>query len=67
MNRNTRRESIQGPAGRLEAALDLPAQAPLGLAVIGHPHPLQGGTLDNKVAQTLARASGASPTMARLT
>lgn len=56
MIRNSRRESIQGPAGRLEVALDLPAQAPLGLAVIGHPHPLQGGTLDNKVAQTLARA-----------
>ncbi len=56
MNRGTRRECIQGPAGALEAAVDLPAQAPRGLAVIGHPHPLQGGTLDNKVAQTLARA-----------
>lgn len=56
MNSSTRRERIDGPAGRLEVALDLPARAPRGLAVIGHPHPLQGGTLDNKVAQTLARA-----------
>ncbi len=56
MNRATRRERLQGPAGWLEAALDLPAQPPRGLALIAHPHPLQGGTLDNKVAQTLARA-----------
>ena len=56
MNRATRRELIDGPAGRLEVALDMPAQAPRGLALVAHPHPLQGGTLDNKVAQTLARA-----------
>lgn len=56
MNPGTRRERIQGPAGGLEVAVDLPAQGPRGLAVIGHPHPLHGGTLDNKVAQTLARA-----------
>ena len=30
--------------------------APQGLAVLCHPHPLHGGTLDNKVVQTLARA-----------
>ncbi|MFD2454419.1 alpha/beta hydrolase, partial [Ideonella paludis] len=29
---------------------------PCGVAVVCHPHPLHGGTLDNKVAQTLARA-----------
>lgn len=42
----------------LEAALDLPAKdvAIHGLAVVAHPHPLFGGTLDNKVAQTIARA-----------
>ncbi len=56
MNRSTRRERIQGPAGMLELAIDPPTQAPRGLAVVAHPHPLQGGTLDNKVAQTLARA-----------
>ena len=30
--------------------------APRGVAVIAHPHPLFGGTMDNKVVQTLARA-----------
>lgn len=35
-----------------------PAHAPLagGLALVCHPHPLHGGTLDNKVVQTLVRA-----------
>ena len=28
---------------------------PRGIALVAHPHPLQGGTLDNKVAQTLAK------------
>ena len=37
-------------------ALDLPAEASKGVVVIAHPHPLFGGTLDNKVVQTLARA-----------
>lgn len=56
MNRNTRRVSIAGPAGALECAVDEPAREPIGIAVVCHPHPLHGGTLDNKVAQTLARA-----------
>ena len=34
----------------------MPAGASCGIAVIAHPHPLFGGTLDNKVVQTLARA-----------
>jgi alpha/beta superfamily hydrolase len=55
----TRREFVAGPAGRIECAIDapqLPADgAPRGAALIAHPHPLFGGTLDNKVAQTLAR------------
>jgi alpha/beta superfamily hydrolase len=50
------RRLIDGPAGRIEIALDLPAQAPAGIAFVGHPHPLYGGTLENKVAATLARA-----------
>lgn len=33
-----------------------PEGAPRGVALIAHPHPLHGGTLDNKVVQTLARA-----------
>src|SRR5690349_21899226 len=56
MTPRTVRELIDGPAGRLECALDRPAAAPLGLAVVCHPHPQGGGTLDNKVAQTIARA-----------
>lgn len=58
MNAQTRREVIAGPAGALECAIDEPTggRQPRGVAVIAHPHPLHGGTLDNKVVQTLARA-----------
>ncbi|MFC7516337.1 alpha/beta hydrolase [Herbaspirillum sp. GCM10030257] len=56
MNAQTQRFSIMGAAGSLECALDLPEGAPRGLALVAHPHPLYGGTMDNKVAQTLARA-----------
>jgi alpha/beta superfamily hydrolase len=35
--------------------VNAPEHAPRGIALIAHPHPLQGGTLDNKVAQTLAK------------
>lgn len=37
-------------------AIDAPAGLSRGIAVIAHPHPLFGGTMDNKVVQTLARA-----------
>ena len=57
--RNERR-LIDGLVGRIEVALDWPARAPVGGAFIGHPHPLHGGTLDNKVVATLARAFAAS-------
>ncbi|MCW5665568.1 MAG: alpha/beta fold hydrolase [Piscinibacter sp.] len=57
MNAQTERQLIAGPAGALECAIDRPTAAPVGLAVICHPHPQHGGTLDNKVAQTLARAA----------
>lgn len=56
MNAQTQRFTINGGAGALECALDLPEAAPRGLALVAHPHPLYGGTMDNKVAQTLARA-----------
>lgn len=60
MRAATRRELVTGPAGRIECAVDRPASqpgaAPRGVALIAHPHPLFGGTLDNKVVQTLARA-----------
>ncbi len=48
---------IDGPAGRLEALLEVTAQQlPAGGVVICHPHPQQGGTLKNKVVHTLARS-----------
>jgi len=56
LNRQTQRVSVAGPAGLLACAIDQPAQAPRGVAVLCHPHPQHGGTLDNKVVQTLARA-----------
>ena len=56
MNSQTEKISLQGAAGVIEVQRDLPAGAPRGTAVIAHPHPLFGGTMDNKVVQTLARA-----------
>jgi hypothetical protein len=55
MTRGEQRLSITGPSGALELALNLPEQAPRGIALVAHPHPLQGGTMDNKVVQTLAK------------
>jgi len=56
MRASTRREFVAGPAGRIECAVDSPQQAEKGKALVAHPHPQFGGTLDNKVVQTLARA-----------
>ena len=57
MSATTRTLSLQGQAGDIEALLDEPAEgAVMGTAVIAHPHPLFGGTMQNKVVQTLARA-----------
>jgi len=47
---------IAGPAGRIEVATDTPNGITRGVAVLCHPHPSHGGTMDNKVIQTLARA-----------
>lgn len=55
MRPTTRRELVPGPAGRIECAVDAP-DSPRAVALIAHPHPLFGGTLDNKVVQTLARS-----------
>jgi alpha/beta superfamily hydrolase len=46
---------IPGPAGAIETVIDQPAATPRGIALVAHPHPLYGGTLDNKVAQILAK------------
>jgi uncharacterized protein len=50
---------MAGPAGTLEVAFNVPEGAVRGIALIAHPHPLQGGTLDNKVVQTLAKTFAA--------
>ncbi len=50
------RRLLDGAAGRIELAVDAPQATPSGVAYIGHPHPLYGGTLENKVAATIARA-----------
>jgi alpha/beta superfamily hydrolase len=48
---------LDGPAGRLEAVFEYPAESAIsGAAVVCHPHPQHGGTMHNKVAHTLARA-----------
>lgn len=58
MNAQTEKSTVQGAAGAIEVAIDTPTGGalPKGVALIAHPHPLFGGTLDNKVVQTLARA-----------
>ena len=53
---STERVLIAGPAGTLEVVVNAPDSARRGIAMVAHPHPQQGGTLDNKVAQTLAKA-----------
>jgi alpha/beta superfamily hydrolase len=56
MNANTVRQSLAGPAGAIESAIDSPPGEAHGTAVICHPHPVHGGTLDNKVVIKLVRA-----------
>ena len=60
MNAQTQSLTLTGSAGPIEAVLDLPEadlfEAPHGTAVIAHPHPQFGGTMTNKVVQTIARA-----------
>jgi alpha/beta superfamily hydrolase len=56
------RTTLAGPAGALQALIETPVIEGQGLqpvsafAVVCHPHPLYGGTLDNKVVYTVARA-----------
>jgi len=57
------RLAARGPAGNIELVVDHPSVFPTegadeparGIGLVAHPHPLFGGALDNKVAQTLAR------------
>jgi alpha/beta superfamily hydrolase len=56
VNGRSERRLVDGPVGRLEVVIDWPARAvPAGIAHVAHPHPLYGGSLDNKVVSTLAR------------
>jgi len=50
--------TLAGPVGALEARLEFPATdaPPAAFGVACHPHSLFGGTMDNKVTHTLARA-----------
>jgi alpha/beta superfamily hydrolase len=53
--KTTQRYTIDGPAGPLEIVENFPDAPKRGIALVAHPHPLQGGTLDNKVVHTLAK------------
>lgn len=55
-NLRTERRTVVGPIGDLVCAIDTPEGGGHGTAVICHPHPQHGGTMDNKVVATLARA-----------
>jgi alpha/beta superfamily hydrolase len=56
MSAHTETTTFDGLAGVIDCALDWPEGAPTGWALILHPNPSQGGTRDNKVVTTLARA-----------
>jgi uncharacterized protein len=51
----TTRLGLSGEVGNIEVAINAVAQ-PRGIAIVAHPHPLFGGTMDNKVVTTLMRA-----------
>src|SRR4029453_134661 len=50
------RSMIEGPAGKIETDINDPGDARRGIALIAHPNSIQGGTKDNKVVTTLAKA-----------
>ena len=52
----TETTTFDGLAGVIDCALDWPDGTPTGWALILHPNPAQGGTRDNKVVTTIARA-----------
>ncbi len=55
MRASHERALIEGAAGRIEVAVSV-LESPRAVAVVAHPHPLYGGTMDNKVVTTVARA-----------
>lgn len=48
--------STTGAAGNLEGIIHLPDSTPRAIAVVAHPLPTMGGTMENKVVTTLAKA-----------
>ena len=52
----TETTTFDGLAGLIDCALDWPEGPPTGWALVLHPNPAQGGTRDNKVVTTIARA-----------
>lgn len=57
MHRSAEKIVLAGPAGQLEGLLECPDDGrQIASAVICHPHPVHGGTMENKVVHTLARA-----------
>lgn len=56
MSARTETQAFTGEAGRIDCAIDWPADAPRGWALVLHPHSLQGGARDNKVVTTISRA-----------
>ncbi len=56
MNAQTQLLTLPGPAGAIACAIDEPEGPLRAVLVVCHPHPLHGGTMDNKVVQTLSRA-----------
>ena len=51
------RLALEGPEGTLEAVLEGETEPPAMIAIVCHPHPQFGGTMDNKVVTTLIRAA----------
>ena len=56
MSLRTEQSAFRGMSGTVEYTVDHPEQSPAGWALVLHPHPLHGGTRDNKVVTTVARA-----------
>src|SRR5690606_27220001 len=56
MSLRTEQAICQGLAGQIEYTVDHPDGDPRGWALVLHPHPLHGGTRDNKIVTTVARA-----------
>lgn len=60
LNSSTQKKLIKTPNGLLETAIDPPRAEQnvesKGFAILSHPHPLHGGTMENKVVQTMSRA-----------